>query len=329
MMKSIIAVTLSLASIFVACREEDSNPIANVSSQITLDQTIHDIVNQTNLDSITTSVKQLTGAASVTIDGITDTITSRYPAQKGHALAVTYLTQKLASYGLTPLADSFNTASLVTSNRAVNITARMTGTEFPTDVYIICAHYDAIAFAAAPGADDNGSGTAAVLEAARILSHYQTKYTLVFALWDQEEEGYFGSSYYVNNIPASGDSIMGVVNIDMIGYDSNDDGMIDIHTANVGWSVPLADTLVYIINRYGLALDPVVHNPGADNSDNGPFWWNGYSAVAYSEAHNGGDFNPYYHTVKDKIDYFNSRYFLNCSKLGVAAISLLGAPSPK
>lgn len=328
-MKPRIAFSFILLLAFASCRKENSNPV--VIEPPNLDQVVRGIVDQTNLDSLTTSASQLSGASLVTLNGITDTITCRYPTQKGHALAITYLTQKLASYGLIARADSFNTTAPLLFKRGVNITARKQGTEFPQYVYIISAHYDDVPFVIAPGADDDGSGTAAVLEAARILANYQTKYTILFALWDEEEQGSGGSSYYVSNIAASGDSMMGVVNMDMIGYDSNDDGKMDIHTTNIARSVDLADTLVYIIHKYELALTPIIYNPGASNSDNGPFWSKGYSAIVFSEAYYGGDFNPHYHghSGQDKIDYFNFKFFLNCSKLAIATISTLAVASSK
>ena len=50
----------------------------------------------------------------------------------------------------------------------------------------------------APGADDNASGTAAVIEAARIFTQYDSKYTIIYALWDEEEQGLIGSAYYAH-----------------------------------------------------------------------------------------------------------------------------------
>ena len=67
----------------------------------------------------------------------------------------------------------------------------------PNQQIIICAHFDSKPYSGpAPGADDNGSGTSAVLEAARILSKYKTDYTIIYALWDNEEIGLRGSAYY-------------------------------------------------------------------------------------------------------------------------------------
>lgn len=310
-----------------SCRTDSSNPVVPKSEPPSPEQFVQDILDQTSLDSLEYSVNQLSGAASITVNGVTNTITSRFPTYNGHALAIAYLTQRLASYGLNPAVDSFTSQAIPQYNHGANVTARKPGTDQPNYLCILCAHYDAEP--SVPGADDNASGTAVVLEAARILSRYQTRYTIVFAFWDEEELGIYGSEYFATKIPASNDSVVGVINMDMLGYDSNDDGKMDIHTIDVGRSTSLADTLVYIIRKYQLALSPIVYNPGTYDSDHASFWTHQYSAVVFSEAYYGGDFNPHYHTVQDKIDYFNPKFFLNCSKLGIATISLLASASPR
>ena len=85
----------------------------------------------------------------------------------------------------------------------------------------------------APGADDNASGTAAVIEAARIFSQYDFPFTIIYALWDEEEQGLIGSEYYATQAANAGDSILGVINLDMIGYDGNGDGNADVHNSSV------------------------------------------------------------------------------------------------
>ncbi|KAA0240570.1 MAG: T9SS C-terminal target domain-containing protein, partial [Chlorobiota bacterium] len=58
-------------------------------------------------------------------------------------------------------------------------------------------------------------------------------------------------------------------------------------------------------------------------SDHSSFWQHNYSAICFSEAYYGGDFNPYYHSSQDRIDKFNLTYFHNVSKLGIATIAAL------
>ena len=74
---------------------------------------------------------------------------------------------------------------------------------------------------------------------------------------------------------------------------------------------------------YSLSLIPIIYNPGTSGSDHSSFWSKDYSAVVFSEAYWGGDFNPYYHSHEDRIDKFNLSYFQELTKLAVGSISIL------
>ncbi len=92
------------------------------------------------------------------------------------------------------------------------------GTTAPTEIYMAGAHYDAYP-AASPGADDDGSGTAGVVELARVLSSTQLKRTVRLALFFNEESGGTpGSVAYAAMIKARGDDLRGFINLDMIAY---------------------------------------------------------------------------------------------------------------
>ena len=73
---------------------------------------------------------------------------------------------------------------------------------------------------AAPGADDNGSGSVGTLIAADILSQYQWSCTLRFAFWTGEEQGLLGSAAYATRAKNQGQNIKGYLNMDMIAYNS-------------------------------------------------------------------------------------------------------------
>ena len=103
----------------------------------------------------------------------------------------------------------------------VNVVATIPGTTKPEEIYIICGHYDCISqipYSYAPGADDNGTGTVAVIEAARVLKDYDFEATLRFVCFSREEQGLIGSGEYVEEAHYRGDSIMAAMNFDMIGY---------------------------------------------------------------------------------------------------------------
>jgi hypothetical protein len=98
----------------------------------------------------------------------------------------------------------------------VNVVGRLVGTETPEQEIVLAAHYDHIPECA--GADDNATGTAGVLEAARILSQRSYPRTLVVACWDEEELGLIGSAAYANAAAQAGEQILFNYNFEMIGY---------------------------------------------------------------------------------------------------------------
>ncbi|MDZ7625637.1 MAG: M28 family peptidase [Ignavibacteriaceae bacterium] len=230
-------------------------------------------------------------------------------------MAANYIKEKLASYGLVTYDQNF-------SSTGRNVYGVQLGTVYPNKKYIICAHYDDMpSGTTAPGADDNASGTAAVIEAARIFTQYNSKYTIIYALWDEEEQGLIGSAYYALQAFNSGDSIMGVINMDMIAYDSNNDNIADLHTRPVGTSIYLKDKMVEVNSLYSLGLTLDIKNPGSTYSDHASFWNRNYGAILLIEDRS--DFNAYYHTVNDKIQYFNMTYFLKMSKASLGTVATL------
>jgi len=131
-----------------------------------LSPVIQEIINKTNLDSLIYFVKELSGEVQTVIGDTSYTIVSRHKFQSGNDKAADYIKQKLNLYGLTTFDQWY-------SSTGRNVYGVQTGTVYPNKKYIICAHYDDMpAGPTAPGADDNASGTAAVIEAARIFSKY-------------------------------------------------------------------------------------------------------------------------------------------------------------
>jgi hypothetical protein len=104
----------------------------------------------------------------------------------------------------------------------INVVGVRSGTELPDERVLIGAHYDHIP--GCDGADDNATGVAAVLEAARVLSTATFTRTLVAACWDEQEVGLLGSSAYVAQAMDRGDKIVMAFNFESIGYRSNEPG---------------------------------------------------------------------------------------------------------
>ena len=171
------------------------------SQQINLNSFIENV----NLDSLTYYVKELSGKIDVNVNGSLSKIVSRHKNNADNNKAADYIYQKLQKYNLEVTKQVF-------SSTGYNVYGTKLGTKFPTQKVIICAHFDSMPSGSkAPGADDNGSGTAAVIEAARILKDVSTPFTMIFALWDEEEQGLIGSEYYAANAASQGEDRKSVV----------------------------------------------------------------------------------------------------------------------
>jgi hypothetical protein len=149
-----------------------------------------------------------------------------------------------------------------------------------------------------PGADDNASGTAAVIEAARIISQYDSEYTIKFIAFDMEEEGLVGSYEYVD--AHINEDILGMISADMVAYDTGT-GACNIygHTA----SNPIKNALAAAVTEYSNGLAPDVGG-SADASDHAPFEFAGFQACLLIEYLVWS--NPYYHTQNDSYDNPNN-----------------------
>ncbi|MBI9068324.1 MAG: M28 family peptidase [Salinivirgaceae bacterium] len=221
--------------------------------------------------------------------------------------AADYIKQRLEKYGLTVDKQYFN-------DDGINVIATQLGGTNPDSIFMICGHYDAVTDYAA---DDNASGTAAVIEIARILSKIDLNYTLIYALWDEEEIGLLGSEHYTANLAIDESKFIGVLNFDMLAYDSDNDGVFDIHAGADSESLRIANTMVSVINSHNLDLDPTIYSPGISYSDHSPFWEVEIGAILMIESYMLGDFTWAYHTVDDRIDLFNMAYFHEMVKAGM------------
>ncbi len=194
-----------------------------------------------------------------------------------------------------------------------NVVADWPGIETPEEIYILCAHYDTTADGERPGGDDNASGVAGVLEAARALTQYRFKSTLRFITFNAEEDWPTGSQEYVRDLPP-GTHIAGVLNLDMIlrpGWDSDPRAPInlEVETENVPACAAWMEMFVGAAATYvpDLVIDPNTHFPALrDYGDEGAFLYAGYAACTAVENSadamwNKGS-NLYYHTAEDASD---------------------------
>lgn len=285
-------------------------------SQIGFNAKIDSLINLITAQSVSLLNRELSGDTSTFIGGSQYTISSRNYNSPSNPKAAQYIYEKFLSFGLT--ARYMNNSST-----SVNVLAKKTGTKYPNQYFVICCHYDDMptypSNPLAPGADDNGSGTCGVIEAARVLSGLNMDYTVLFAAFDEEEKGLYGSDAYSDSAYMHGDSIVGVINLDMISYDGNNDNKSYIVT-NTNSST-LADEVIGAFRTYVPALNPVEVFDNTANSDHASFWTHNWKAIMSIEDEN--DFTPYYHTPNDKFSTLNIPYFQKMTKGAIAALAAL------
>ncbi len=229
-----------------------------------------------------------------------------------------WLVAKLQSYGY----DSVGTMAFWASvngatKQCYNVYAFKEGTVYPNRQVVVGAHFDAVL--GSPGVDDNGTGTTGVLEIARALADVETEKSFVFVLFDSEEQGLNGSYQYAYRAAARGDSIVCMLNMDMIGYiaNSHDAGLVYGATdAYAHLWAKLADSLVDITG----------HMAGtASNSDHYYFTQFGYD-VMYPEEY---IFSSVYHTPHDSTTYIDFDYCTRVIKASLASVYTVAmAPLP-
>ena len=155
---------------------------------------------------------------------------SRVSGSSDNNSAKTFIENRFNALNLQVTTQSFN----VNNNSTNNIIGMQLGATTPDDWYIVGAHMDSIPSSGnAPGAVDNASGCAGVLELARIASGHTFSSSILFICYSGEEQGLIGSSIHVNSIIANGDQnkVKAVLTMDMIGYTSNSDHELLIETS--------------------------------------------------------------------------------------------------
>ncbi|CAN5403952.1 hypothetical protein BH23BAC3_BH23BAC3_18880 [soil metagenome] len=138
---------------------------------------------------------------------------SKHMTQPGNQKASEYIYETLKSFGYEPELQWFNPADDV---ETANVIARLEGADHPEVVYILSSHFDSVL--RSPGADDNSSGTAVLLETARVLSENPQPATIIFASLTAEESGLLGAHEFVRVAAEEDLQAAGVINNDMMGW---------------------------------------------------------------------------------------------------------------
>lgn len=195
-----------------------------------------------------------------------------------------------------------------------NVVATLPGTDVEsTAEFILCGHYDTIE--GAPGADDDGSGTAALLAIASVLRNYQFNHTIRFIAFSGEEVGTYGSFTYARDAAFRGDNIVAVLNMDMIGYANTVDGGRVLRFFPPARSKWITEDATTIAEKYNDVLDMrIVTLPAYRGADNQAFVDYGYDGVwiAHQDGYQWG------HSPNDTGDHLNWTYYKKATKLMLA-----------
>lgn len=253
-----------------------------------------------------------------------------------HDLTRDYIDTTLASYGLATTLQSFtftNSGTVYTGN---NVVAVKLGTVNPNQIYVLGAHYDTInnmtgsPDPGSPGADDDASGVAGLLEAARVMSKYSFQSTIVFTAFDAEEEGLYGSAAYVQAHRT--DNIKGMIELDMIAYNPTASGGYNkAFACGSDASNPIKDALISAVAAYSSSSTPLsAARDGSESSDHYSFEQAGFQATLLFE---GDPSNPNYHQLTDSVDtpgYIDYGYAtaMTRSAVGYLADSAIVVPEP-
>jgi hypothetical protein len=193
---------------------------------------------------------------------------------------------------------------------------------------LIIAHYDSRmrdinqSNARAPGADDDASGVAAVLELARILTPLNLKNNIQFVLFSGEEQGQWGSTAYVKHLQANDIKPDLVINLDMIGYPSLGLGKVAIEydqgnksKTNDKDSKEVGEFIKKIASKY-TKLEGSLSALG--KTDLVPFEAAGITVIGLHDG--GSEHNPHYHSISDTPATLNIEYLTSVTQLALATI---------
>ena len=271
---------------------------------------IQDLVDQVSQDSLFSYNQRL------------QNFQTRYSHSDSIASARQWLVDKFTSFGI----DSVYLDHFFYDSDQWNVVATVPGTVEPDVLIVVGGHYDSVTYGQspgpltyAPGADDNGSGTAATLEIARIIAANPLPQTVLFVPFAQEEQGLHGSAAFADEAFAKGLKIRFMLNMDMIGYKYNSSQVWLLHDPP---SQPIADLMVNLASTYaGLTGNK---SSASGNSDHWPFMQKGYQAVFAHEY----IFNSQgWHKNTDVTDSMNFEYMTKVAKLGLATIASLSQSS--
>lgn len=230
-----------------------------------------------------------------------------------------YIIGSLKKMGMEPQMQDF----FYQDQTFTNIIHEIKGNVYPEEMILVGAHYDTVA--GTPGADDNASGVAALLEICRLLKDSRPKRTIKFVFFCLEEPPVFrtqemGSAVYARRAKAKGEKIVAMLSLEMLGYYNDKENAQTYPVPVMRLFYPSRPNFIGVVGNVSSrnlvksvstqlrrnsslpveSLVAVSALPGVDFSDHKPFWDEGYPAVMITDT--AFYRNPNYHTDNDTIE---------------------------
>lgn len=266
---------------------------------------VTDVVDALDPQRVTADLEHLVGLGT------------RHSLSAGFVAAADWVQQRLEDLGFSVTRPGVP----VGSGQSANVIGDRRGTAAePRRVVVITAHLDSVNLAggpsaAAPGADDNASGSVGALELARVMSGMSYANDLRVILFGGEEQGLFGSRRYVAALPADERSrIKAVLNMDMIGTLS---GLPSVLLEGAALSQGIIDDLAAAAASYTTLRVTTSLNPFA--SDHVPFIDAGIPAVLTIEGNDSA--NTHIHTADDTLAHVTVEYLTQILRMNAAAVA--------
>ncbi|MEG4023477.1 M28 family peptidase [Microcoleus sp. S13C4] len=239
-------------------------------------------------------------------------------ASEGHFYAQQYIREQLAQWGTVEI-DDFSVRGRIHHNFILDLPPFDRASKKQLPPIVIGAHYDTVP--GSPGADDNATGVAVLLEIARDIASAPLKYPVQLVAFDMEEYGCLGSSLHAAKYKQQQKSIRLMISLEMLGY-CNHNPNSQSYPAGLKYFYPNSGNFIALIGTLQTVPDlinlsgkirqsgqpcewlPVPNRglivPDTRRSDHVPFWDNGYPAIMVTDTANMR--NPHYHRESDRIE---------------------------
>lgn len=304
---------LPILLLLAACPSLDDEPADDPTPAPAAPEDPLELAAEASLEEIEASILDLEGM------GTRNTFTP------GNQEAIDYLVGRLGELGYLAELDPFEALNAQTAN----VIARKPGVVTPERVWIYSAHYDSTSDQPdtyAPGADDNASGVAGVLEAARILADRDLEETVWFVFTGAEEQGSLGSAHMSEWLLEEDVDVQGVIAPDMIGYwPLGDEDLVDILGDDE--SEHLVEAMASVAAALDIAHKTWIQHGYCYGDDHTNFQEAGFPSITPMdcvEAHNipsSGETTPHYHRISDTIDTLHLPFTTEVVGLIVATLA--------